>query len=371
DKGLEATVTKGVDEVLLQKIGLDELSGDDLSPAEKEAVKLLKGRQELVKERELVHRDVELTEKGAEISKDVWEIKEEVSQLTPELIQTGKWRSASFRKYDIDAFAPTAMGGRKHILTEYNEKVSSLFMSMGFVEVEYGFIIPNFWNMDVLFVPQDHPARELWDTYYLKAEEAKDLDLKLMGKVKEIHETGGSTDSEGWNYEWDGKEAKKMVLRSHTTPNTIRYLHENPDKPVKIYSIGKCFRRDAFTYKHTPEFYQVEGIVMEEGANLSMLMGILQEFYTRLGFEKVTFKPSYFPFTEPSLEVIVEFKDRMFELAGAGIFRPEITEPFGIRWPVLAWGMGMERLIMVLEDIKDIRQLYTNDLEWMRSRPFR
>jgi phenylalanyl-tRNA synthetase alpha chain len=224
--------------------------------------------------------------------------------------------------------------------------------------------------MDMLFIPQDHPARDEWDTFYLDVAENEDLDRELMKKVKDVHETGGTTESEGWDYKWDEQEARKMVLRSHTTPNTIRFLSENPDKPAKVFSIGKCFRRDAFTYKHTPEFYQVEGIVMEEGANLSMLMGILDKFYKRLGFEKVEFKPSYFPFTEPSLEVFVEFKGDMFELAGAGIFRPEVTEPLGVKWPVLAWGGGLERLVMVVEKIKDIRHFYTNDLEWLRERRF-
>jgi len=368
DKGIEFTVAKDVDERLLQKIGLEELSDDELSDKEREAVKMLKSRQELIKEREVVYREVELTELGEDISKKVIEVKEEVSQLTPELIQTGKWQSASFRKYDIQTFAPTIHRGRKHILTEYREKISSLFTSMGFVEIEYGIIIPDFWNMDVLFVPQDHPARELWDSFYLEVEEDKSLDEKMMKKIKEVHESGGDTGSEGWRYKWDENEARKMVLRSHSTPNTIRHLAENPNEPVKVFSVGKCFRRDAFTFKHSPEFYQVEGIIMEEGANLAMLMGTLKEFYTRLGFKKVEFKPSYFPFTEPSLEVVVEFKDRMFELAGAGIFRPEVTEPWGIKWPVLAWGMGLERLVMVLEDIKDIRNFYTNDLEWLRSR---
>jgi phenylalanyl-tRNA synthetase alpha chain len=368
DKGLDSAVDKGADELLLQRIGLDELSEDGLSDQEKNAVKLLKTRQEIIHEREAVQREVELTELGAEVAQNVVEIKEEVSQLTPEHLQSDRWRNLSFRKYDVNAFAPKVTGGGKHILAEYRERVASLFTSMGFIEVEYGIIVPSFWNMDVLFVPQDHPARELWDTFYLDLENDESLEMRFMQKVKDVHESGGNTESEGWRYEWSENEARKMVLRSHTTPNTIRYLSEHPDKPVKVFTIGKCFRKDAWTYKHSPEFYQLEGIIMEEGAGLSMLMGILKEFYSRLGFERIEFKPSYFAFTEPSLEVLAEFKNDTIELAGAGIFRPEITEPWGIKWPVLAWGMGLERLVMVLEDIKDIREFYQNDLDQLRSR---
>jgi phenylalanyl-tRNA synthetase alpha chain len=367
-KGLDSLVDKGADEKLIQKIGLGELSDEELNENEKETIKLLKSRQEIINEREVVCREVELTELGAQLAEDVVEIKEEVSQLTPELLQTGKWQRVSFRKYDMGTFAPKIHSGKKHILTEYKERISSIFTSMGFEEIEYGFIVPNFWNMDVLFVPQDHPARELWDTFYLGVEPDRTIEKDRLMKVKNIHETGGDTGSDGWNYEWDEGDARKMVLRSHSTPNTIRHLVENPDKPTKVFSIGKCFRRDDFTYKHTPEFYQIEGIVMEEGANLSMLMGILNEFYKRMGFERVELKPSYFPFTEPSLEIIVQFKGRMFELAGAGIFRPEVTEPWGVKWPVLAWGGGLERLVMVMEDVKDIRAFYANDLEFLRER---
>jgi len=368
DKGVDSSVTKDPDEVLLQRIGLGEVCEDEMSADEKEAVKKLKSRQEILKERESVYREVELTDTGLELAQQVREIKDEVSQLTPELIQTGKWQQVSFRKYDVQTFAPTVHPGSKHILTHYKDKIGSLLTSMGFLEIEYGFVIPNFWNMDALFVPQDHPAREEWGTFYLDVDEDKELDEDFMKKVKEVHETGGTTGSEGWKYKWDTKEARRMVLRSHSTPNTIRFLSEHPDEPVKVYSIGKCFRRDTFTFKHTPEFYQIEGIIMEENANLSMLMGVLDEFYARLGAKKVDFKPSYFPFTEPSLEVVVQFKDKLFELGGAGIFRPEVTEPWGIKWPVLAWGLGLERLVMVLEDIKDIRLFYANDFEWLRSR---
>lgn len=151
--------------------------------------------------------------------------------------------------------------------------------------------------------------------------------------------------------------------------NTIRYLSEHPDPPVKIFSIGRVFRREALDFVCLPEFQQIEGIVMEEGASLRMLMGILKEFYSRIGFEEIRLRPSYYPYTEPSMDVEAKFKGKWLELGGSGIFRPEVVSPFGVKHPVLAWGLGLERLVMLIHNLKDIRSLYFNDIEWLRNAP--
>jgi phenylalanyl-tRNA synthetase alpha chain len=240
---------------------------------------------------------------------------------------------------------------------------------MGFTEIRGDYIESCFWNMDALFIPQDHPARDAQDTFYLKNPTSLDIPAELAEKVKRIHETGGDTGSEGWKYKWSDTEARRAILRTHTTVNTIRYLSEHPEPPVKVFSVGKVFRREATDPKHLAEFHQIEGIVMEEGANFRMLIGVIKEFYSRMGFSQVRFRPSFFPYTEPSLEVEVLFGDRWMELGGAGIFRPEVTAPFNIKHPVLAWGLGLERLVMKRYGIADIRQLYMGDLEWMRKTP--
>jgi phenylalanyl-tRNA synthetase alpha chain len=159
------------------------------------------------------------------------------------------------------------------------------------------------------------------------------------------------------------------MLRTHTTVNTIRYLAAHPDPPVKVFSIGRTFRKEAIDSTHLPEFIQVEGIVMEEGANLGMLVGLLKEFYKRMGMEDIRIRPGYFPYTEPSLEPEVFFKGKWMELGGAGIFRPEVTRPFGVKHPVLAWGLGLERLAMALLNVDDIRKLYVSDIDWLRNAP--
>jgi len=160
-----------------------------------------------------------------------------------------------------------------------------------------------------------------------------------------------------------------VILRTHTTVNTIRYLANNPEPPAKIFSIEKVFRRENIDTTHLPEFYQIEGIVYEKDANFSELIGILKEFYGKMGFEKTRFRPAYFPYTEPSMEIEVEWNGKWMELGGSGMFRPEVTEPLGIREPVLAWGLGLERMAMMVLGLKDIRELYFSDIEWLKNLP--
>jgi len=108
--------------------------------------------------------------------------------------------------------------------------------------------------------------------------------------------------------------------------------------------------------------------VMEDGANFTQLIGVIDEFYRRLGFTRVKFRPGYFPYTEPSMEPEGQLPDgRWFELGGSGILRPEVTQPLGIEAPVLAWGLGLERVVMAVEGLADIRQLYLSDLDWLRD----
>jgi phenylalanyl-tRNA synthetase alpha chain len=151
--------------------------------------------------------------------------------------------------------------------------------------------------------------------------------------------------------------------------NTIQYLAEHPNEACRVFSVDRVFRKEAIDRTHLPEFHQIEGIIMEEGANLQMLVTTLKTFYAKMGYPEVRVRPAYFPYTEPSLEIEVKWRGKWLELGGAGIFRPEVTEPLGIATPVLAWGMGLERLAMLVLGLDDIRQLYISDLEWLRNQP--
>ncbi|HEC96514.1 MAG TPA: phenylalanine--tRNA ligase subunit alpha, partial [Euryarchaeota archaeon] len=197
-----------------------------------------------------------------------------------------------------------------------------------------------------------------------------EVDENLALKIKEVHETGGSTQSKGWGYNWSLELARKALLRSHTTAVTIKHLAEHPEEyPIRAFIIGKVFRREAIDATHLSEFTQIDGIIVEKDANLRMLIGVLKEFYRKLGFHEVRVRPSYFPYTEPSLEIFVKFKGKWLELGGAGIFRPEVTEPLGIKGRVLAWGLGLERLVAILMGLDDIRKIYITDISWLRRSP--
>lgn len=357
---------KGLDEELIEKLADGERHEKEL---DMDTVEKLMKRQDILKEREVVVRMVVLTDSGQALVNKGIELAEEISQVTPQLIQSGEWRSKTIRRYDIGTFAPEITGGSIHPLHQLIDKARRIFLSMGFEEIEYGFVQSAFWNMDALFTAQDHPVREIHDTLYLKKPDAIELpDADLVQRIKDMHERGDE-DSDGWQYSWKEIEAMRALLRTHTTVNTIRYLAEHPEPPVKVFSIGRVFRKEALDATHLAEFHHVEGIVMEEGANLCMLVGLLKEFYKRMGAPEVRIRPGYFPYTEPSLEPEIFFNGQWMELGGAGIFRPEVTKPLGVKHPVLAWGLGLERLAMLLLDIKDIRKLYVSDVDWLRKAP--
>ena len=362
DKGKKAAGEKSAEEEVLKAIkekkeGLDE-----------KVLQMLK-RRGAIKEKERIVRTIYLTEKGKKVVDKGIEIKDEIVQLTPEIIKSREWEKKDFRKYDVRAFAPAIYPGKHHPMMQLIKKIRNIFVEMGFKEIQGNYVESCFWDMDVLFIPQDHPARDMQDTFYCKNPSGMEVDKKLLDIVAEIHETGGKTNSKGWGYKFSKEESKRVLLRTHTTVNTIRYLIQHPEPPAKIFSIGKVFRRENIDATHLPEFYQVEGIVYEEKANFRELIGVLKEFYRKMGFEKIRFRPAYFPYTEPSMEIEVEWNGKWMELGGSGIFRPEVTEPFGIKEQVLAWGLGLERMAMMVLELYDIRELYFSDIEWLRKLP--
>lgn len=358
---------KSVEEDLLRMLLKKEMSENDIE--DKESLNSLLKRKNVIKKRVKRKYFIKLTEKGKKISETVSLNDEEITQITPELLRRGGWRGKKIRGYDIHTFVPRIKYGKFNPVAECIEKIRRIFLSMGFKEMHGNFVENCFWNMDVLFIPQDHPARDLQDTFYLSKPSTIKVDYKVAQKVKEMHEHGGDIDSTGWGYNWSYECSQKAILRTHTTVNTIRYVASHAKHHIKVFTVGRVFRREAVDSTHLPEFYQIEGIVMEKNASFSMLIGILKEFYRKMGFEEVRVRPGYFPYTEPSLEVEVKFENKWLELGGAGIFRPEVVEPFGVRHPVLAWGLGLERLLMMKYNLKDMRLLYYPDLKYLEEIP--
>ncbi len=344
---------------------------EELSPEFQKNIEILKKRN-LVQFEEKTLRELQLTDIGEALTEQGIIVQEEISQLTPDLIRNENWRNVKLREFDVTAPGPITYPGKIHPVQEIIQQVKEIFLEMGFTEIRGEMVETAFWNFDVLFQPQDHPARDVVDTFYLsQPQEGKLPEKNVVEAVAKTHENGWKTGSRGWEYNWSRKEAKRLVLRTHTTATTIRYLTKYKEPPIKVFSVDRVYRNEKLDYKHLAEFHQIEGIIMDRKVTLRDLMGTLKEFYQKLGLKKVQFWPSYFPYTEPSLQstVYVPELKNWVELCGMGIFRPEVLAPLGVKNPVLAWGGGLERLILLKLGLEDIRLLYKNDLGWIRRNP--
>ncbi len=299
---------------------------------------------------------------------------EEIGSLTPEILEKGSWRGQTFRKYDINTPPPKSAYGRKHPYGLFLDFVRKKLVAMGFEEMRGRMVETEFWNNDALFMPQDHPARAIHDVYFVKEPKySKELSDDLVEKVARTHEDGWETGSLGWRYKFDRKQTSRFVLRSQGTAVSARMLAAGPKIPGKYFAIARCFRYDRVDATHASDFNQIEGIVLSRQMNFRRLLGLLKLFALEIaGSSEVRFVPSYFPFTEPSVEV--QFKHKKLgwmELGGAGIFRKEVTLPLGIDVPVIAWGLGLDRMAMVALSLNDIRDLFTADLGKVRKMKFK
>ncbi|KAG2319749.1 hypothetical protein Bca52824_012962 [Brassica carinata] len=261
---------------------------------------------------------------------------------------------------------PLLDSGHLHPLLKVRKQFKDIFCQMGFEEMPTNnFVESSFWNFDALFQPQQHPARDSHDTFFLKAPSTtRELPEDYVERVKQVHESGGYG-SRGYNYEWKREEANKNLLRTHTTAVSSRMLYalaKGPFTPKKYFSIDRVFRNEAVDRTHLAEFHQVEGLVCDRGLTLGDLIGVLQEFFSRLGMSKLRFKPAYNPYTEPSMEIFSyhEKHEKWLEIGNSGMFRPEMLQSMGLPDDVrvIAWGLSLERPTMILYKIENIRELF-------------
>lgn len=367
----EELTKKSLEELFLENLPLEK---DKLTPEQNFALKELERRKEIIEIKETKNISIELTTIGKKVMTNELDLKEMIEQIDQEILKKDtNWKGKIFRRYDITGNVPREYGGKRHFVNQALDYVRKIWIEMGFKEMTGEMTQSSFWVFDALFTPQDHPVREMQDTFFLN-EKAELPDKKLVKTVKDTHEKGIS-DSTGWNYSWNEEEAKKYVMRTHTTCLSAHKLHELSQLPIeqrkgKFFALGKNFRNETVDWSHGFEFYQTEGIVVDPNLNFRQLLGYLKQFYKKMGFEKIRFTPAYFPYTEPSVEVSVWNPEKKvwLELGGAGIFRPEITVPLlGTKTPVLAWGQGFDRIIMEYYKIKDLRELYKNDLTQLRN----
>ena len=262
---------------------------------------------------------------------------------------------------DVEADAPVAFPARRHPLAETMAEIREALVSMGFSEIRGDLAQASFWNFDALYTPQDHPAREMQDTFFLDGPGAPLASVASPGQVARVSEAH----RRGWGYEWKKGPSRRTVMRTHTTCVTVRHLDES-DGDVRVFSMGRVFRNEKASRKHLSEFHQVEGLVRAPGLGLRDLMGMQSELYSKLGLGEVLFWPTFFPYTEPSLQAMVRGPGgRWVELFGMGMLR---RESLGSDGGVLAWGGGVERIAMLKMGVSDVRTFYENDLEWLRCR---
>jgi len=369
----EEIAKKTLEELFLENLPIEQ---EELTPEQQFAFNSIKSRRDLIQIREDKKINIEITDLGKEIIKSDIKGENLIEQLTPEILKSEKnWKGKKFRRYDISSPVPQINGGKRHFVNQAIDYGRKIWTELGFQEMSGDIVQSSFWNFDALFTAQDHPVREMQDTFFLSEKIKSELpDKKLLQEVKQTHEKG-IAGSKGWQYDWNEKESEKLVLRTHTTCISAQTLYNLSKLPVnqrkgKFFSLGKNFRNETVDWSHGFEFYQTEGIVIDENVNFSHLLGYLKEFYKKMGFEKIRFRPAYFPYTEPSVEIDVWHKEKQvwLELGGAGMFRPEITIPLlGKAIPVLAWGQGFDRIIMDYYQIKDLRDLYKNNLAQLRK----
>ncbi len=364
---------KTPEESLLEQLPLNYAS---LNQEQISALKSLEKRKEIVRTYENTFTNIEVTPLGKKIMKSDVKGKELIEQITPELLKKdSSWKGKKFRRYGVTLPVSKINGGKRHFVNQASDYARKIWTEMGFKEMTGNLVLSSFWNFDALFTAQDHPVREMQDTFFIEKKlQNIDAEKKIIKKVKDSHEKGVSG-SAGWNYSWDEEEAKRLVLRTHTTCLSAQTLAKlkKEELPAKFFAIGKCFRNETLDWSHGFEFNQTEGIVADKNVNFRHLLGYLKTFFAKMGFEKIRFRPGYFPYTEPSVEIDVWNPEKKvwLELGGAGIFRPEVVIPLlGKNIPVLAWGPGFDRILMNYYKTKDLRELYKNDLTQLRKMKF-
>ena len=383
DKKAQAVADSLPADVLLQRALLDKavkagsLDDESLSAEERKAIgALAKKRGAQNSAFRTVDRDLivyVLTEDGDRAKKALLDANitgEELGVLTPQMIQSGSWKNGTFRPYGINAPTSRLIPGRRNAYSSYLQWVKDKLIALGFEEFDGPLVENEFWNGDALFMPQFHSARDIHDVYYVKDPvHCREIEEPWLSQVARTHEDGWKTGSRGWGYTFDHEFTRRQVLRSQGTVLSAHQLTK-AKVPGKYFGVVRCFRYDQVDATHGADFYQTEGIVLGNDVNLRNLLGLLKMFAEEIaGAEEVKYVPGYFPFTEPSIEVHIKHPVLgWFELGGSGIFRPEVTEALGIDVPVLAWGLGIDRMALMHLGLNDLRELFTPDIESVRTR---
>jgi phenylalanyl-tRNA synthetase alpha chain len=389
DIALANFARKGYGEVDSGQVSVDPDADPD-ADAEREALAAVDGGDAVgdddtldqLERRGLIERSeetlylVRLTDDGVTALMEGVEVAETVDQLTPEMLTSGEWAEVEFTEYNVEAEAEEITHGKEHILRQTANRVKDVLVGMGFKEMEGPHVDAQFWINDCLFMPQDHPARTHWDQFDLESpDEIQDLPDDLVERVRSAHLEGVGDDGEGYHSPWEEHVAKSLDLRGHTTSLSMRHLSGyakgDLEPPERYFSVEKVYRNDTLDPTHLLEFFQIEGWVLAEDLSARDLMGTFTEFYEQFGITDLDFKPHYNPYTEPSFELFGTHPEtgEIVEVGNSGIFRDEVLRPLGVEADVMAWGLSLERLLMLMYGFEDIRDVHGTlcDLELLRD----
>jgi len=358
DGGLVKRKVEKIEDLVQKNLGLIKKGNGDLVD---DKVKSDYKKRKLVEE---VIEKIYHIRKGSNFSTTIQKVP---TEITPEMIQTGSWKQTTFKPYNLDALGVEPNAGHLHPLLKVRAEYRQIFLEMGFTEMPTNnYLESSFWNFDALFQPQQHPARDAHDTFFISdPANTKHFPQKYLEKVKKIHSSGGFG-SQGYGYDWKIEEASKNLLRTHTTAVSARMLYKLANQeggftPQKYFSIDRVFRNETLDATHLAEFHQIEGVIADRGLTLGDLIGVLYQFFKKLGIEKLRFKPAYNPYTEPSMEIFSyhEGLGKWVEIGNSGVFRPEMLLPMGLPEDVnvIAWGLSLERPTMIKYGVDNIRDL--------------
>ncbi|HQO27688.1 MAG TPA: phenylalanine--tRNA ligase subunit alpha [Candidatus Pacearchaeota archaeon] len=284
---------------------------------------------------ELSHQ--EKREQGRQLNQLRGKLEKEIEQKRQGL-KDSFFQEKSERKIDISRPGKRFKAGHLHPLTQVVRRIEDIFQLMGFSVAEGPELETEYYNFDALNIPADHPARDIWDTFWVKG----------------------------------AKKGQKNLLRTHTSPNQVRYLEKN-HPPLRIIVPGMCYRHEATDRTHGFQFMQVEGLMVDREVSLANFKAVVEKFCQMFfGPEtEIRIIPDYFPFTEPSVEVSIRDKDgRWLEIMGAGLVHPNVFKSVGYRpyeWQGFAFGVGVERLAMIKYGLDDLRQFYQGDLRLIQQ----
>lgn len=265
--------------------------------------------------------------------------------------------------------------GALHPLLQIRRCFVDIFVAMGFQQMDTKYWCENsFYNFDALFQPQNHPARDAHDTFFVAGRCARavasSIDKDYVAAVKAMHEHGSEAiGSAGYRYVWSLDEALRNIMRTHTTSVSARILHALGQEyartgvftPRKYFSIDRVYRNETLDATHLCEFHQVEGFVLDYNLTLGNLIAMFKAFFAHLGLRSLKFKPTYNPYTAPSMEIFAFHPQlqRWIEVGNSGFFRPEMLAPMGLPADArcMAWGLSLERPTMIKYGISNIRDL--------------